>query len=80
MFERAKDDYSWSRPNRRYASMGIFMPSLYSERMGTIVVVTDELAKWSKPEIFPSGVEFFHRDELDAVQKKLREVKGTSIG
>lgn len=42
VFERAKDDYSWSRPNRRYASMGIFMPSLYSERMGTIVVVTDD--------------------------------------
>ncbi|MBB5207463.1 indolepyruvate ferredoxin oxidoreductase family protein [Chiayiivirga flava] len=50
-----------------------------SEGVEKIVVVSDEPGKWSKPEIFPSGVEFFHRDELDAVQKMLREVKGTSI-
>ncbi|HZF97247.1 MAG TPA: DUF6537 domain-containing protein, partial [Pseudoxanthomonas sp.] len=45
----------------------------------TIVVVSDEIEKWSKPEIFPSGVEFFDRKRLDNVQKQLRTVKGTSI-
>lgn len=40
--ERTKDDYSWMRPNRRLASMGLFLPSLYSEAMGTMVIVTDD--------------------------------------
>ena len=50
-----------------------------SEGVETIVVVSDDIEKWSKPEIFPAGVEFEHRDNLDAVQKRLREVKGTSV-
>jgi indolepyruvate ferredoxin oxidoreductase len=45
----------------------------------TIVVVSDEIEKWSDKSIFPSGVAFYDRRELDAVQKQLREVKGTSI-
>lgn len=39
--ETAKDDYSWMRPNRRFLSQGIFLPNLYSETMGEIVVVID---------------------------------------
>jgi indolepyruvate ferredoxin oxidoreductase len=50
-----------------------------AEGVQTIVIVSDEIEKWSKPEIFPSGVEFFDRKQLDEVQKQLREVKGTSI-
>ena len=50
-----------------------------SEGVQTIVVLSDDIDKWSKPEIFPSGVEFLHRDELDNVQKRLREVPGTTI-
>ncbi len=50
-----------------------------AEGVQTIVVLSDEIAKWSDPSIFPSGVEFFDRRELDNVQKRLREVKGVSI-
>jgi indolepyruvate ferredoxin oxidoreductase len=50
-----------------------------SEGVDKIVVVSDEIEKWSDKKIFPSGVEFFDRRELDAVQKQLRTVKGTSI-
>jgi indolepyruvate ferredoxin oxidoreductase len=50
-----------------------------SEGVQTIVVLSDDIEKWSRPEIFPSGVEFLHRDELDNVQKRLRVVPGTSI-
>jgi indolepyruvate ferredoxin oxidoreductase len=50
-----------------------------AEGVQTIIVVSDDIEKWSRPEIFPSGVEFIHRDELDAVQKRMREIKGTSI-
>ena len=39
--ERSKDDYSWMRPNRRFQSMGIMLPGLFSETMGEIVVAID---------------------------------------
>lgn len=51
-----------------------------AEGVKTIVVVSDEPEKWSAhPEWFPEGVEFFHRDRLDEVQKRLRETPGVSI-
>ncbi|MGH8107027.1 MAG: thiamine pyrophosphate-dependent enzyme, partial [Arenimonas sp.] len=50
-----------------------------SEGVQTIVVLSDDIEKWSRPEIFPNGVEFLHRDELDNVQKRLRDVPGTTV-
>jgi indolepyruvate ferredoxin oxidoreductase len=50
-----------------------------SEGVQTIVVMSDDIAKWSKAEMFPVGVEFVDRDELDATQKRLREVAGVSV-
>ncbi|MDN5781007.1 MAG: indolepyruvate ferredoxin oxidoreductase family protein, partial [Luteimonas sp.] len=50
-----------------------------SEGVQAIVVLSDEIEKWSDRSIFPSGVEFLDRRELDAVQKRLREVKGVSV-
>jgi indolepyruvate ferredoxin oxidoreductase len=50
-----------------------------AEGVQTIIVVSDDIEKWSRPEIFPAGVEFIHRDELDAVQKRMREIKGVSV-
>ncbi len=50
-----------------------------SEGVTTIIVMSDDIAKWSKPEIFPGGVEFLDRDLLDATQKRLREVPGVSV-
>ncbi len=50
-----------------------------AEGVATIVLVSDEIGKWNRREDFPPGVEFHDRAELDAVQKQLREVKGTSI-
>jgi predicted metal-dependent peptidase len=37
----SKDDYCWSRPNRRYLAQGIILPSLHSERMGRIAFGVD---------------------------------------
>lgn len=39
--ETSKDDYTWSRPNRRFIEQGFFLPTLYSESMGEIVVAID---------------------------------------
>ncbi len=50
-----------------------------SEGVQTIVLVSDDIAKWSKREIFPGDMEFHDRKELENVQKRLREVKGTSV-
>ena len=50
-----------------------------AEGVQAIVVVSDDIEKWSRPEIFPAGVEFVHRDELDALQKRMREMPGTSV-
>ncbi len=50
-----------------------------SEGVQTIIVMSDDIEKWSDHSIFPSDVEFIHRDELDAVQKRLREVEGASV-
>lgn len=37
----AKNDYSWQRPNRRYIHQGLYLPSLYSEQLGDIVLAVD---------------------------------------
>ncbi|MEI2432244.1 indolepyruvate ferredoxin oxidoreductase family protein [Lysobacter yananisis] len=50
-----------------------------SEGVHTIVLLSDDIAKWNKRELFPSDVEFHDRKELDAVQKRLRETKGVSV-
>ncbi|UBB25220.1 indolepyruvate ferredoxin oxidoreductase family protein [Pseudoxanthomonas japonensis] len=50
-----------------------------AEGVDTIVVVSDDVRKWSRRELFPTGVEFHDRGQLEEVQKQLRKVKGVSI-
>jgi indolepyruvate ferredoxin oxidoreductase len=50
-----------------------------SEGVATIIVMSDDIEKWSDHSVFPSNVEFIHRDELDAVQKRMREIEGVSV-
>ena len=39
--ETAAADYSWARPNRRYAAQGLFIPSLHSQQVGHFVIAVD---------------------------------------
>ena len=39
--ERAAADYTWSRPNRRYLPMGIYLPSLEANGLGEIAMYVD---------------------------------------
>ena len=39
--ETSKNDYSWTRPNRRFIQQGIFLPTLFSENMGAVAVGID---------------------------------------
>jgi indolepyruvate ferredoxin oxidoreductase len=51
-----------------------------SEGVDTIVVMSDDIRKWkNRRDLFPHGCEFLDRDELDATQMRLREVKGVSV-
>lgn len=44
-----------------------------------IFVVSDEPDKYAPDAGFPPGVEIRHRDQLDAVQRELREIPGLTI-
>ncbi len=51
-----KGDYSWSRPNRRYVSAGIYLPSVGRiPRMGEVVIVGDISGSVSQPELAHFG-------------------------
>ncbi|MBB3010097.1 vWA domain-containing protein [Cupriavidus alkaliphilus] len=39
--EAAHTDYTWKVPNRRYAHLGLYLPSLHSEAVGDAVFVRD---------------------------------------
>ena len=36
-----KNDFTWKRPNRRYASSGMYLPSMFSESLGHIGAAVD---------------------------------------
>jgi len=50
-----------------------------SEGAQTIIVMSDDIEKWSNRALFPDGVEFVDRAEIESVQKRLRDVPGTSV-
>ena len=52
---------------------------LEAEGAKRIVVVTDQPEKYKAPLNLAPGVTVRHRDELDAVQRELREVEGCTI-
>ncbi len=51
--------------------------SLVAEGVARLVIVTDEPEKYDGARL-PAGVEVFHRDDLDRVQRELREIPGTT--
>jgi indolepyruvate ferredoxin oxidoreductase len=42
-------------------------------------VVSDEPGKYAGKGAFPVGASFHHRDEMDALQRELRDVPGVSV-
>lgn len=39
--ERGKSDYTWSKPNRRFIGMGLYLPELESHELGEIAIAVD---------------------------------------
>jgi indolepyruvate ferredoxin oxidoreductase len=54
------------------------MNSLVAEGVAKLVIVTDQPEKYDGVAL-AAGVIVHHRDELDRVQRELREIKGTSV-
>jgi indolepyruvate ferredoxin oxidoreductase len=54
------------------------MHSVLSEGAVKVIIVTDEPQKYDGQPLAP-GVTVYHRDELDRLQRELREVKGCSV-
>ena len=52
---------------------------LAAEGATKIVIVTDEPEKYSANVGLAPGIDVHHRDELDEVQRQLREISGTTI-
>ncbi len=52
---------------------------VYAEGVKKVVVVSDEPDKYPTSWSFAPGVSFHHRDDLDRVQRDLREWKGVSV-
>jgi len=51
---------------------------VHAEGVKKIIVVTDEPDKYASNTAWAPGVTIRHRDELDKVQRELREIKGVS--
>lgn len=51
---------------------------LLAERVSPVVIVTDQPADFTGANAPPAGVAVHHRDNLDQVQRRLREVTGVS--
>jgi len=52
---------------------------LAAEAVAEIHLVSDDPEKWRKAGGLAEGVRIAHRDELDAVQRRLREVPGVTV-
>jgi indolepyruvate ferredoxin oxidoreductase len=67
------------QPVEGHPSVAQISHQLYGEGIRRIAVVTDEPGKYPSDAGFAAGVTIHHRRELDALQRKLREIKGTSV-
>lgn len=59
-------------------SVGALVAQLRAEGVKAVVVVSDDTAKVALAGELPSDVPLEHRDDLDAVQRRLREVPGVT--
>lgn len=63
--EQSRDDYSYRRLNRKFASLGIYLPGLYSESMGEMAVVFDTSGSISKTVLDAFGAHLAEvRDQM----------------
>lgn len=47
----SSSDYSYRRPSRRFIAQGLYMPSLYNEGLGPVVIAVDSSASMTQQEL-----------------------------
>lgn len=57
MTEKAPDDFSWSRPNRRFIGTGLYLPMMQSTNTGEVVVCVDTSGSIGAKELAEFGGE-----------------------
>jgi len=57
MTEKAQDDFSWTRGNRRFVAQGLYLPSRISEGTGEIAVAIDTSGSIGQKELDAFGSE-----------------------
>jgi indolepyruvate ferredoxin oxidoreductase len=67
------------QPHEGNLTVDMIARQVRAEGVERIAVVTDEPDKYGSRGAFPTGATFHHRDDLDLVQRQLREVKGVSV-
>jgi predicted metal-dependent peptidase len=72
--EIAKDDYSWVRPNKKMlGAHGFYLPSLYSEQIGHIVIAIDTSGSITQPMLNIFG------SEIDSIRTAVKPQMTTVI-
>ncbi|MBN9036516.1 MAG: indolepyruvate ferredoxin oxidoreductase family protein [Rhizobiales bacterium] len=66
------------QPHEGDLTVDMIARQVRAEGVERIAVVSDEPKKYGPATVFPERTTFHHRDDLDAVQRELREVKGVS--
>ena len=51
MTEKTKEDYTWSRPNLRYISQGIYLPAIENEQLPPLFFALDTSSSMSKHHV-----------------------------
>ncbi|MDB5513242.1 MAG: indolepyruvate ferredoxin oxidoreductase family protein, partial [Enterovirga sp.] len=67
------------QPHEGALTVDMIARQVRAEGIETIRLVTDEPGKYPPNVAWPAGMTISHRDDLDAVQRELSEVPGTSV-
>lgn len=67
------------QPHEGNLTVDMIARQVRAEGVTRIAVVTDEPDKYGSRAQFPAGATFHHRDDLDLVQRELREAGGVSV-
>ncbi len=51
LYESARNDFSWARPNRRYLHAGLYLPGLENEELAELAVAVDVSGSITQPEL-----------------------------
>jgi indolepyruvate ferredoxin oxidoreductase len=67
------------QPHEGGLTVDMIANQVRGEGVERIAIVTDEPDKYGGRVQFPTGATIHHRDDLDAVQRELRDIKGVSV-